>query len=243
MASPSSANWQASPWCCCSAPSAGWSATWPGWPVATSPRRTVVAALPGHHHRRRAAELIRFLPTPPIAQNCSSPSSDVAARRRARHRPPVRRRPGRPGAVVAAIRHRRRNIGTQGSPASLPPACSPAMSGWLSPVLLGLAGAFAPGHGGAMRRCTPSARFCFRHGLRPRPDHLPAVTRIKIPYHPALYLPLALLHLTLAVRVLGGLADHFALRQYAALTNGLITARLHRDDGDAGTQQSPEGLP
>jgi hypothetical protein len=50
----------------------------------------------------------------------------------------------------------------------------------------------------------------------------PAVTRIRIPYHPVLYLPLVLLHLTLALRVFGGLAGHFDLRHNAALLNGLV---------------------
>jgi hypothetical protein len=50
----------------------------------------------------------------------------------------------------------------------------------------------------------------------------PAVTRIRIPYHPVLYLPLVLLHLTLALRVFGGLAGNFDLRHNAALLNGLV---------------------
>ena len=50
----------------------------------------------------------------------------------------------------------------------------------------------------------------------------PAVTRIRIPYRPVLYLPLALLHLTLVLRVVGGLGDVFALRHLAGLLNGLV---------------------
>ena len=54
------------------------------------------------------------------------------------------------------------------------------------------------------------------------PIIFPAVTRIKIPYHPALYLPLTLLHLTMALRLFGGLSDNFTLRQHASLFNGLV---------------------
>ena len=117
----------------------------------------------------------------------------------------------------------RRNIGTQGLTRFIA-ACLLSGYVWLAVAgLLGLAGAFAPGHGwrdAALHAI--SLGFVFAMVFGHAPIIFPAVTRIKIPYHPALYLPLALLHLTLAVRVLGGLADHFALRQYAALTNGLV---------------------
>ena len=64
--------------------------------------------------------------------------------------------------------------------------------------------------------------FVFSMVFGHAPIIFPAVTRIKIPYHPALYLPLALLHLTLALRVFGCLSAQFALRQQAALLNGLV---------------------
>ena len=117
----------------------------------------------------------------------------------------------------------RRNIGTQGLTRFIA-ACLLSGYVWLAVAgLLGLAGAFSPGH---PWRDAPlhaiALGFVLAMVFGHAPIIFPAVTRIKIPYHPALYLPLALLHLTLAVRVLGGLADHFALRQYAALTNGLV---------------------
>ncbi len=174
VASPSMANWQASPWCCCLAPSAGWLATWPGWPVATSPRRTVVAALPGHHHRRRAAGTDTF---PARAADCPKTvhrhRRPAAARRRARHRPPVRRRPARPGAV-AALQYdiARRNIGTQGLTRFIA-ACLLSGYVWLAVAgLLGLAGASPRPWVAQCGAARHQPRFRFRHGLRPRPDHL-----------------------------------------------------------------------
>ena len=89
--------------------------------------------------------------------------------------------------------------------------------------LLGLAGAFTPGHvwrDAALHSI--GLGFVFAMVFGHAPIIFPAVTRIKIPYHPALYLPLVLLHLTLALRVFGGLSDNFALRQQASLLNGLV---------------------
>ena len=42
-----------------------------------------------------------------------------------------------------------------------------------------------------------------RHGVRPRANHPPAVAGVKVGFHPVFYIPLALLHLTLAWRVAG----------------------------------------
>jgi len=44
------------------------------------------------------------------------------------------------------------------------------------------------------------------------PVILPAVLRVRLPYHPALYGPLALLHLSLLARVTGDLAGLTAVR-------------------------------
>jgi len=89
--------------------------------------------------------------------------------------------------------------------------------------IIGLAGALAPGH--AWRDAALHAiglGFVFAMVFGHAPIIFPAVTRIKIPYHPVLYLPLALLHATLALRVYAGLADNFDLRHHAALLNGLV---------------------
>lgn len=56
------------------------------------------------------------------------------------------------------------------------------------------------------------------------PIILPAVARVKVPFHPALYAPLAALHLGLLLRVTGDLADSFPLRRYGGALNGLSLA-------------------
>ena len=56
------------------------------------------------------------------------------------------------------------------------------------------------------------------------PIVLPSITRLRLPYHPALYLPLALLHVSLGVRVYAGLANDFALRGFAAWGNAAALA-------------------
>ena len=53
------------------------------------------------------------------------------------------------------------------------------------------------------------------------PIILPAVTTLQFQWHQGFYLPLALLHLSLAVRVVAGLTEWFALRQYAAIANAV----------------------
>jgi hypothetical protein len=45
--------------------------------------------------------------------------------------------------------------------------------------------------------------------------------RVKIPYHPVFYLPLAALHLSGLARVAGVLAEIWPLRQGAAIANGV----------------------
>jgi hypothetical protein len=53
------------------------------------------------------------------------------------------------------------------------------------------------------------------------PVILPAVLRVRYPYHRILYAPLALLHASLAVRVIGGLAEDFALLRVGAWGNAV----------------------
>ncbi len=69
------------------------------------------------------------------------------------------------------------------------------------------------------------------------PIILPAVARIDIPFHPVLYLPLAVLHLTAAARVIGDLAGVLSLRRGGGLGNAIalllflaavLTARARR---------------
>lgn len=94
---------------------------------------------------------------------------------------------------------------------------------WLAAAaLLGLAGGLQPGH--AWRDATLHALalgFVFSMVLGHAPIVFPSVVRIRIPFHPAMYLPLAALHLTLAARLAGGLAGSPAVQQYGALGNAL----------------------
>lgn len=86
--------------------------------------------------------------------------------------------------------------------------------------LLGLAGGFEAGH--SLRDSTLHAvglGFVFSMVFGHAPIIFPAVARVKIPYHPAFYLPLFVLHASLALRVAGGLNGEFALRREGALAN------------------------
>ncbi len=94
---------------------------------------------------------------------------------------------------------------------------------WLALAgLLGMAGGFLPGH--VWRDSALHAigiGFVFAMVFGHAPIIFPAVARVKVPYHPAMYLPLILLHVSLAVRLAGGLQADFALRQTGGLLNAL----------------------
>jgi len=100
------------------------------------------------------------------------------------------------------------------------------ISGYLWLLVAGLfilSGALIPGHGwrdAALHAV--SLGFVFSMVFGHAPIIFSAVTRIRIPYHPALYLPLALLHITLGLRVFAGLVNNFPLRHDAGLFNGLV---------------------
>jgi hypothetical protein len=99
--------------------------------------------------------------------------------------------------------------------------CLLAGYGWLAlGGLLGLAGAFAPGHGWR----DPALHaiflgFVFSMILGHAPIILPAVAKVRIPYSAVLYLPLAALHLSVLGRCAGGLLGLPALQQAAGLAN------------------------
>lgn len=87
--------------------------------------------------------------------------------------------------------------------------------------LLGLFGAFSVGH--AWRDAALHAvflGFVFSMVIGHAPVIFPAVMRVKIPYHPAFYVPLAALQLSLAARVAGVLAGVWPLRQWSGAANG-----------------------
>jgi hypothetical protein len=88
--------------------------------------------------------------------------------------------------------------------------------------LLGLAGAFGtvqPWRDAALHAVFLG--FVFAMVIGHAPIIFPAVMRVKIPYHPVFYLPLAALHLSVLARVAGGLAEIWPLRQGAAIANGV----------------------
>lgn len=169
-------------------------------------------------------ELTRFLPTPPLARQLFIVIVGVLLGTAALGSDRLLA-----GGLIALagwlLRYdiARRNIGGQGLTRFIA-SCLLSGYAWLAVAgLLGLNGALVPGHpwrDAALHAI--SLGFVFAMVFGHAPIIFPAVTRIKIPYHRALYLPLALLHLTLAVRILGGLTDNFALRHYAALTNGFV---------------------
>jgi len=125
--------------------------------------------------------------------------------------------------------------------------CLLAGYAWLALAgLLGLGGGFQPGH--PWRDATLHAvglGFVFSMIFGHAPIIFPAVMRVKIPWHPAFYLPLLVLHGSLALRVGGVLGDAFALRRDGGLINAValllfvvtLLARVLRGarspDGDA----------
>lgn len=95
--------------------------------------------------------------------------------------------------------------------------------GWLAVAgLLGLAGGFLPGH--PWRDAALHAvglGFVFSMVFGHAPIIFPAVMRVKIPYHPAFYLPLLALHASLALRIAGVMDGDFALRRWGGLAGAL----------------------
>lgn len=104
--------------------------------------------------------------------------------------------------------------------------CLLAGYGWLAlGAALGCLGAFSPGH--AWRDAALHAiflGFVFSMVIGHAPIIFPAVMRVKIPYHPAFYLPLAALHASLLLRVAGSLDAVWSWRQAGALINALSLA-------------------
>lgn len=94
---------------------------------------------------------------------------------------------------------------------------------WLALAgILGMAGGFEAGH--AWRDSALHAiglGFVFSMVLGHAPIIFPAVARVKIPYHPAFYLPLLVLHGSLLLRVGGGLGADFSLRSAGGLANAV----------------------
>ncbi len=63
--------------------------------------------------------------------------------------------------------------------------------------------------------------FVFAMVFGHAPIILPSVTRFAVPYHPVFYLHLALLHLSLILRLAGDLLSHPAWRSAGGLLNAI----------------------
>ncbi len=91
--------------------------------------------------------------------------------------------------------------------------------------LLGMGGGFEPGH--EWRDSSLHAvglGFVFAMVFGHAPIIFPAITRLKIPFHPVLYVPLLLLHGSLLTRVGANLLDDFAGRRLGGMANALTLA-------------------
>lgn len=114
----------------------------------------------------------------------------------------------------------RRTLRQEGLPRYIAICLASGYAWLLISALLMLCGAFRPEL--PLRDASLHALllgFVFSMVFGHAPIVLPAVARLRLPYHPVLYLPLVLLQLSLAVRLLAGMLGDFALRQQAALAN------------------------
>ena len=116
----------------------------------------------------------------------------------------------------------RRNVQQQGLVRFIA-VCLLSGYGWLLLAgLLGISGGFLPGH--PWRDATLHAvglGFVFSMIFGHAPIIFPAVVRVKIPYHSAFYLPLILLHGSLALRIFGSLDGQFSLRSEGGMINAI----------------------
>ena len=134
---------------------------------------------------------------------------------------------GQLACTLWLLRHdiARRNVRTAGAPRYFA-VCMLAGYGWL-----GVAGAFMVG--------MPSSGALFRYDLMLHAvligfvlsmvfGHaliiLPAVTRLKISYSSVLYVPLAILHVSLAMRMIGDLGEWNLPRQWSGIATALAIA-------------------
>ncbi|MBK7813829.1 MAG: hypothetical protein IPJ52_05670 [Rhodocyclaceae bacterium] len=101
--------------------------------------------------------------------------------------------------------------------------CLLAGYGWLALAgLLGIAGGFAPGS--PLRDAALHAvflGFVFSMIFGHAPIIFPAVAKVRIPYHAVFYLPLALLHGSVLVRLVADVATQLAVARAAGIANAL----------------------
>lgn len=102
-------------------------------------------------------------------------------------------------------------------------ACLLSGYGWLAfGAVLGLAGGFVPGS--PLRDAALHSvflGFVFSMVFGHAPIIFPAVVKVKIPYHPAFYLPLALLYASLAARLAGNFSGIETLQRNAGIGNAI----------------------
>ncbi len=80
------------------------------------------------------------------------------------------------------------------------------------------------------------------------PIILPSVARVRLPYHPALFVGLGVLHVSLVARVAGDLLGHGALRQAGAVGNALalvtfVAAALYARRRARSSAAAPAAIP
>ncbi len=97
---------------------------------------------------------------------------------------------------------------------------------WLAlGALAALGGGLAPASPAARHHhARDRARLRILDGVRPRRDHLPRCAEGEDPLPPRLYVPLALLHASLTLRVAGSLLELPALRSWGGIANALALA-------------------
>ena len=133
------------------------------------------------------------------------------------------------GLALWLLRHdiARRNVSQSGITRYLAVCLLGGYAWLLWASLLGLAGGFTPGS--PLRDAALHAvflGFVFSMIFGHAPIIFPAVTRFRIPYHPAFYLPLFFLHVSLLAREIGALAALPQLLRAAGLANALALVLL-----------------
>lgn len=119
----------------------------------------------------------------------------------------------------------RRNAGLSGLPRFVA-ICLLSGYAWLAFAgVLGIAGAFGAGHpyrDSALHAV--ALGFVFSMVFGHAPIIFPAITRLRIQYHPVFYLPLLALHGSLALRLAGNLGGLFELRRAGGMVNAATLA-------------------
>ncbi|HWV17865.1 MAG TPA: hypothetical protein VNZ68_04740 [Rhodocyclaceae bacterium] len=166
-------------------------------------------------------ELSRFLPTPPSAHRLFAAWA-LLLTAGALWPQPLLFALALIGLVVWLLRHDivRRTLRQDGLPRFIAVCLASGYVWLLVSAVLMLLGEFAPQL--QWRDASLHALllgFVFSMVFGHAPIVLPAVARLRLPYHPVLYLPLLVLQSSLALRLLASGLDDFALRQQAGLAN------------------------